>query len=86
MWQTLLFLSQARSALLPLNVVLAGLGVVSLLLPTTLIGVCMSPTMSCRIGTLPGLTVLSSLVIVTGLVGAALLLRKDSQPASWRAA
>ena len=79
----LLFFSRKRSTALPLHITLVGLGVVALLLPTSLIGVCMSPTMACRIGTLPGLVVLSSLVIVTGLAGIALSIRKEPQPVSW---
>ena len=79
----LLFFSRNKSATLYLQIVLTGLGVVALLLPTNLIGVCMSPTMPCRVGTLPGLIVLSGLVIVVGLVGVALALRKDPQPVTW---
>ena len=79
----LLFLSRNKSATLYLYIVLTGLGVVALLLPTHLIGVCMSPTMPCRVGTLPGLIVLSGLVVVIGLVGVALALRKDAQPVTW---
>jgi hypothetical protein len=82
----LLFFSRNRSAALPLNITLVGLGVVALLVPTSLIGVCMSPTMACRVGTLPGLVVLSSLIIVIGLAGIALSIRKESQPISWPAA
>lgn len=79
----LLFLSRNRSTTLYLHIVLTGLGVVALLLPTNLIGVCMSPTMPCRIGTLPALIVLSGLVIAIGLAGLALSLRRDSQPVTW---
>lgn len=79
----MLFLSKNKSTSLPLFIIQVGLGVVALLLPTHLIGVCMSPTMPCRVGTLPGLIVLSSLVIVTGLAGVALSTRKDQGLDTW---
>lgn len=50
-------------------------GVLALLIPNTLIGVCRKAGMMCRIGTLPALTIFSSLVIIVCTVNVFYLYR-----------
>jgi hypothetical protein len=45
-----------------------GLGVLVLLLPIYIIGMCQSPDMPCRIGTLPSLVLLGSATIVASII------------------
>lgn len=54
-------------------------GVVGVLLPIKLIGVCAMPTMACRSAMAPAIYVSCALVIVTGLVGALLAGQKSRQ-------
>ena len=79
----LLFLSRSRSATLSLCCILTGLGIVAVLLPTFLIGVCPGPTMPCHTGALPGLILLGSLVAIAGLAGMVLASRRESQAVTW---
>ncbi|MFA5236719.1 MAG: DUF4418 family protein, partial [Methanoregula sp.] len=44
-----------------------GLGVVTVLIPTVLIGVCSAANAPCRIGTLPALILLGVLTTITGI-------------------
>ncbi|MCX6689666.1 MAG: DUF4418 family protein [Methanoregula sp.] len=52
-----------------------GLGVVTALIPTILIGVCNAADAPCRIGTLPALIILGILTIVVGIL--VILVRND---------
>lgn len=52
-------------------------GVLALLIPTALIGVCGSINMTCRSLTLPALTILSSIVIVTSAANVFYLIDSD---------
>lgn len=45
-----------------------GVGVVAVLLPTVLIGVCGTPSAPCVIGTKPGLILLGTITVIIGLV------------------
>jgi hypothetical protein len=79
----LLFLSRNRSTTLSLHAMVSGLGLVTVLVPTVLIGVCAGPTMPCHEGTLPALVMLGCLVMVAGLAGIILSARGESQAVSW---
>ena len=79
----LLFVSRDWTTTRSLHILLSGLGIVALLIPTVLIGVCANPTMACHIGTLPALIVEGSLVTVIGLAGIALAVRGESLGAPW---
>ncbi len=46
-----------------LNILFLILGVLVILVPTWIIGICMSPTMPCRYGTLPFLELMGGLII-----------------------
>jgi hypothetical protein len=52
-----------------------GVGLLTALLPTVLIGVCGTPTAPCVIGTKPGLILLGAITIIVGLV---LIFTRDS--------
>lgn len=61
-----------------LGIIAAGLGVVTVLLPTYLIGMCTSfPDTPCNIGTKPALILLGALTVITGIY---LVLAKDETP------
>lgn len=47
---------------------IAGFGILTILIPTILIGVCNAPDAPCRIGTLPALILLGALTIVAGAI------------------
>jgi hypothetical protein len=51
-----------------LGIIGIGLGVVTVLVPTFLIGVCTAPDAPCRIGTLPALIILGILTIIAGII------------------
>ncbi len=67
--------SRRRRYLQSLGVLGTILGIIAILLPNTLIGVC-SSTMPCNTIMQPSLTILGSLAIVTSLGGLALSLRE----------
>jgi len=54
------------------------LGVIVILVPTVLTGVCNTPDAPCRIGTLPALILLGAVTVITGIY---LILSKDTVPA-----
>jgi hypothetical protein len=56
--------SDARRAI---GIIGTGLGAVTILIPTVLIGVCSAANAPCRIGTLPALVLLGVLTAVTGI-------------------
>lgn len=62
-----LLIFQSGQVRLGLSLALILSGVLALLIPTALIGVCGSLQMTCRSLTLPALTILSSIVIVTSV-------------------
>jgi uncharacterized membrane protein len=45
-----------------------GFGILTILIPTVLIGVCNALSAPCRIGTLPALILLGALIIVAGAI------------------
>lgn len=51
------------------SVILVALGIVVILLPTTLIGVCPNPMMLCHAGALPALELLGGLLIIVTAIG-----------------
>jgi hypothetical protein len=55
-----------------------GLGAVTALVPTVLIGVCTAADSPCRIGTLPALIILGTLTIIAGIL--LVLLKDDPSP------
>jgi ABC-type transport system involved in cytochrome c biogenesis permease subunit len=54
------------------------LGLIVILVPTILVGVCTTPDAPCRIGTLPALILLGAVTVITGIY---LVLSKDAVPA-----
>jgi len=62
-----LFALPGRDARRALGVIGTGLGAVTILIPTVLIGVCSAPNAPCRIGTLPALALLGVLTAITGI-------------------
>ena len=62
-----------------LGVIGIGLGAVTLLIPTVLIGVCNAADAPCRIGTLPALILLGVLTAITGII---LVFSRDEPKAS----
>ena len=61
---------------LGLSLAQAALGLVTVLIPSSLIGVCMGKTMQCRVLMLPLLLVLGCLVIAVSLANVSLLFRE----------
>jgi Domain of unknown function (DUF4418) len=53
------------------------LGLIVILVPTVLVGVCSTPDAPCRIGTLPALILLGAVTVITGIY---LVLSKDTVP------
>lgn len=51
------------------------LGLIIILVPTVLVGVCTTPDAPCRIGTLPALILLGAVTVITGIY---LVLSKDT--------
>jgi hypothetical protein len=51
------------------SVILVALGIVVILLPTTLIGVCSNPMMLCHAGTKPALELLGGLLVIVAAIG-----------------
>jgi hypothetical protein len=64
---TLLVLSR-RDARKTVGIQAIGIGLVTILLPTVLIGVCGAPSAPCVIGTKPGLILLGTIAIIIGLI------------------
>jgi hypothetical protein len=60
-----------------LGIITIGLGVVTILFPTYLIGTCTSPDSACNIGTKPALIILGVLTVITGIY---LVLARDKSP------
>jgi hypothetical protein len=50
-----------------LNIMLAFLGLAVLFVPTVIIGMCETVSMACRVGTEPALTVISIIIMVSGI-------------------
>jgi len=65
----LLIASRQAETRMMLNVNALVLGIFVMLLPTYLIGVCVTETMPCRIATLPALLALGVVVIIVAIVG-----------------
>lgn len=63
-----LFAQKARKYRKVLGGAIAGFGILAILIPTVLIGVCNAPDAPCRIGTLPALILLGALTIVAGAI------------------
>lgn len=64
----LLMLSRQAETKRMLNAILVALGIVVILLPTTLIGVCPNPEMPCNL-TAPALELLGGLLVVVAALG-----------------
>lgn len=62
-----------------LNILAAALSVLSILVPTVLVGLCSMETMRCRYLTLPALLILGGVVIAVSAVNVFLLLRKSKR-------
>jgi hypothetical protein len=63
--------SKRKETLRIINVIGLALGVMTILFPTVLIGVCAKPDMPCRMIELPALVLSGILVIIASLVGLA---------------
>ncbi|HWQ64234.1 MAG TPA: DUF4418 family protein, partial [Methanospirillum sp.] len=64
---TLLILPR-REARRAVGIQTIGVGIITILLPTVLIGVCGTPTAPCVIGTKPGLILLGTITIIIGVI------------------
>jgi hypothetical protein len=69
----------SRDSRRALGVIGIGLGAVTLLIPTVLIGVCTAADAPCRIGTLPALILLG---VLTAIAGIFLVLSRDEPKTS----
>ena len=80
-----LFMACTRSASLcaALGVMLAALGLLLMAVPVQLVGLCASPAMPCRQGTLPALCLSGGLLCVLGLLLFGLM-KKRARP-GWQA-
>ncbi len=74
-----LLLLRKRQVRLGLTLALGLGGVLALLIPTVLIGVCGSTRMDCHTLTLPALTILSGFVIVVSVINRAYLYKADKE-------
>ncbi len=75
----LLFVFRSRQIRLGLSLALILNGILTMLVPTVLIGVCDSEHMVCRSLTLPALVILASTVIVISVVNVFFLLNSKSK-------
>ncbi len=75
----LLLLLRNRQARFGLTLALGLNGILALLIPTVLIGVCGSTRMDCHTLTLPALTIASGFVIVASVINAAYLHKVDKE-------
>jgi hypothetical protein len=75
----LLIVFKSRQLRIGLSLAAALNGILALLVPTLLIGVCDHASMQCRIGTLPALVILSSFVIAVAALNAIYLFRSYSK-------
>lgn len=64
----LLILSRQQETRRMLGIVVASLGILVLLTPTNLIGMCMSPDHPCRVGTEPFLILMGVVLLIVGIV------------------
>jgi hypothetical protein len=64
-----LLLSKQAETRKMISLILVALGIVVVLLPTTLIGVCPNPMMTCHAGALPALGLLGGLLIIVAAIG-----------------
>lgn len=71
----LLIVLKSKKIRIGLSISTALHGILALLIPTVLIGVCDNHHMHCRIGTLPALVILSSLVIAISIINIIFLLK-----------
>jgi hypothetical protein len=62
-------LGRERRAGLALSTLVAALGVVTILVPTVLIGTCGNPTMECNVATRPALVLLGAGILLLGAFG-----------------
>lgn len=76
---TLLVFLRKKQARFGLTLALGLNGVLALLIPTALIGVCGSTKMDCHILTLPALIILSGFVIVLSVINGAYLYKADKE-------
>jgi hypothetical protein len=72
--------SRRKESLRNLSLIAAVAGIVVILLPTRLIGVCANPDMDCNSIMKPALILAGSLVVGLGLVGLVLSLRSKEEP------
>ncbi len=63
-----MFFSKSREAVRAVSIILIGLGLMTILIPSYLIGVCASPEMPCHYGMLPSLNLLGGLLIIMSLI------------------
>jgi hypothetical protein len=75
----LLIVLKSRQIRLGLSLAAALNGILALLVPTALIGVCGHASMQCRIGTLPALVILSSFVIIVAALNTVYLSKARSE-------
>lgn len=64
----LLILSRQQEARKMLGVFVSSLGILVVLTPTSLIGMCMSPDHPCRVGTQPFLILIGVIVLIVGII------------------
>ena len=68
----LISLSREKAASAAFSVASAINGILIILIPTVVIGVCGSPDMPCNSGTRPALIIAGSLIVIAGLINAGL--------------
>ena len=73
--------SKQRESLRNGGLIAAAVGIFVILLPTTLIGVCSNPDMTCNSTMKPALILMGVLVLAIGLGGAAYVLRRKNETA-----
>ena len=74
-----LFFSKNSAAQITTSIALALNGIITILIPNVLIGVCKSEHMHCNAVTRPALNILGGLVIVLSVIGIILFREKDSK-------
>lgn len=74
-----LFLLKNSAARIAASIALGLNGIITILIPNVLIGVCNSEHMHCNAVTKPALTILGALVIVLSVIGIVLFREKDSK-------
>jgi hypothetical protein len=72
--------SRRTESLRNMNVITAVVGILVILLPATLIGVCANPDMRCNAVMKPSLILAGALVLALGLVGVLRALRRKDEP------